>query len=101
MEEPCILLYTKTQSGFRYTDSYEGVSITDLKTLLRQGREAIALLKGELIKRQHGRASDQPGKLGKYYERFYNTAWEINIIEYIDSRAAKQIDDTVETLNII
>ena len=65
MDEPLISLHTKAQSSFRHTDGYEGASITDLEALLRQGREAITSLEGELMKRQHGRASDQSGELGK------------------------------------
>ena len=83
--EPYISLHTKTQSTFRHTDGYEGVSITDLEALLRQGREAIASLEGELMKRQHRRASDQPGELGKCCERLHNTAREINVMERGDS----------------
>ncbi len=55
MEEPCISFHTKTQSSFRHTNGHTGVSTTDLEVLLRQGREAIASLEGELMKRQHGR----------------------------------------------
>ena len=101
MEEPCISLHTKTKCSFRHTDGYKGVSITDLEALLRQGREAIASLEGELMKRQHGRASDQPGELGKCCERLHNTAREINVMERVDGRAAKQVDDAVETLSTV
>lgn len=101
MEEPFISLHTDTQCSFRHTDGYKGVSITDLEALLRQGREAVASLEGELMKRQHGRASDQPGELGKCCERLHNTAREINVKGRVDGRAAKQVDDAVETLSTV
>lgn len=101
MEEPCISLHTKAQSSFRHTDGYEGVPITDLETLLRQGREVIASIEGELMKRQNGRASDQPGELGKCCERLHETAREINIMERVDGRAARQVNDAVEILSSV
>ena len=37
----------------------------------------------------------------RYCKRLHNTAREINVIEYIDGRAAKQVDDTVDTLSTV
>lgn len=101
MEEPYITLHTKTQTSFRHTDGFEGVSVTDLEMLLRQGREVTAALEGELMKRHHQRTSDQPGELGKCCERLHNTAREINVMERVDGRAAKQVDDAVEILTTV
>lgn len=98
MQAPCITLHSTTQSNFRHNDGYEGVSVTDLEILLRQGREVTTSLEGELMKRHHERTSDQPGELGRCCERLHNTARELSVKERLDGRAAKQVDDAVEIL---
>ena len=50
------------------------------------------------MKRQYERTSNQPGELGKCCERLHTTVREINVMERVDGRAAKQVDDAVEIL---
>ena len=50
------------------------------------------------MKRQHERDSDQPGEVGKCCQRLHDTARKLTVREYMDDRAAKNVDDAITLL---
>jgi hypothetical protein len=81
-----------TRDGFNNDDGYDGVSITELETLLRLSRQGTLSLGGELMKRQHDRISDQPGEVGTCCVRLHNTARELSVRERLSDQAANRVD---------
>lgn len=63
--------------------------ITDLEIFLRQNREVIMSLKGELIKRHHDKTFDQLNKFNKYCERLYNIIKKLSVKERLNGRTVK------------
>ncbi|EGP82407.1 uncharacterized protein MYCGRDRAFT_51599 [Zymoseptoria tritici IPO323] len=98
MASTYITLHTESGHAFRWTDDYDGASIVDLQSFLRQIHEAAASIEGELMKRQPERLSTIPGEVGKCCKRLHNTARELDVRERLDSKAMKHANDAVDIL---
>ncbi len=98
MDAPYITFYTPTKREFRHTAGYDEVTITELELLLRQGREAVVSLEGELMKRQPARTIDQSANVSECCQRLHNAGRELGVVEHLEGRAIKQVDDAVNIL---
>ena len=73
-DEPHISLHATNGKELRREDGYNKVSTADLEIPLRQGREAVLSVEGELMKGQPERNSNYPIEVRECCQRLYNTA---------------------------
>jgi len=97
MELPCITLHTEDRDGFLNRDGYQGVTDSELETLLQQSREAVLSLEAEIEKRQNI-SRDPPLGIKESCEKLQKTASSVRILGRLDVRDDKLVKSAVEIM---
>lgn len=98
MALPCVALRTKERDYFPFHQGYEGITNSEIETLLEQGRGTVRSLEVELEKRHIATKLESSSGVSECKEKLRKSSGDFKILGRLDNRAAGLAVAAVETL---
>lgn len=98
MDSPCVLLRTKKKDWFAYQNGYEGVTTSELQTLLELGRETVRSLEAELETRQILAKLEESNAVAECTEKLRKSMGNLKILGRLDKKAMNLVTTAANIL---
>jgi hypothetical protein len=98
MSLPCVVLQTDRKSCFSFENGYEGITILELQTLLKLGRETVRSLEAELEKRGVVARLETSNKVKDCADKLRRTVEIIKTLERLETRGPGLVNTAVQVL---
>jgi hypothetical protein len=100
MGSPCVLLRTEEKDCFAYLEGYEGVTNSELGTLLELGRETVRSLEAELETRQVLAKLEESNAVAECTEKLRKSMGNLKILGRLDEKATKLVRTAADILKV-
>jgi hypothetical protein len=100
MEAPSILMQTKDKGHFTSHGGYDGVTTSELQTLLELSRVTVRSIEAELENRQFAAQLKPKPAVTERIDKLNKTLTNLNVLGRLDQREARLVTTAVNILNI-